>query len=111
MKQTLAAACLLAILGACQAQLASPYGQLFCQIQTAGGGAVIVGVIDAEATAMAPAGAPVAIFATNMGKAYVDAACAQAARNQGGTAGTPVSPPPVPVGNVAIAATTPVNRP
>jgi hypothetical protein len=72
-----------------QTAVNSPAGQLFCAVQTAGGGAIVVGLIDAEASALAPAAAPIAIIATNAGKAIVDRACAAA----GGIA---VSPPPNP---------------
>lgn len=98
-------ACLLSLsLGACtQSQintaLATPTGALFCAVQTQGGGAMIVTLIDAEASAAAPAGAPVAILATGLAKAKVDADCAAAG-------GIPVAPPAtaavVPV--VAVAA-------
>jgi hypothetical protein len=61
-------------------------GQLFCAVQTGGGGAVVVALIDAAASGAAPGSGQVAVIATNMGKAYVDAACA-------GAGGIPVSPP------------------
>lgn len=99
MKRSFALACLLA-LGACSG--GQTPGQLFCQFQTAGGGTAIVGIIDGAAAAEIPGAAPVAILATNMGKDYVDKVCAQAAANQGGSAGTPVSPPPAAVGSVAV---------
>lgn len=105
MKRSVLIACSMAsiaLAGCAPGQTPPTQGQLFCQLQTAGGGSIIVGLIDAEATALAPAAAPVAILATDMGKAYVDNACALAAANQGGSAGTPVSPPPAPVGNVAV---------
>lgn len=96
--RSIALACLL-LLGACAGR--TP-GQLFCQFQVAGGGTALVGLIDGAATAAAPGEAPVAILAANMGKAYVDRKCAEAAANQGGSGGTPVSPPTGPVGNVAV---------
>lgn len=72
--------------GQIQTAASTPAGQLFCAVQTNGGGAMTVALINAEASASAPAAAPVAILATGMAKAYVDAACAAA----GGIA---VSPP------------------
>lgn len=80
---------------------ATTYGQLFCQFQAAGGGQAIVSVIDAAASAVPGAGL-VAVLATGMAKDDVDAACAQAASNAGGSAGVPVSPPSQPVGSVAV---------
>jgi hypothetical protein len=69
--------------------LDTPTGQLFCAVQTGGGGAVVVALIDAAATAAAPAAAPVAVIATGAGQAVVNADCALAK-------GIPVSPPPLP---------------
>lgn len=66
--------------------LKSPAGQVFCAIQTGGGGAIVVGLINAELSALAPVGAPVAVLATGASKAFVDGACAKAG-------GIPVSPP------------------
>lgn len=66
--------------------LSSPAGQLFCAVQTGGGGAITVGLIDAEATALAPLAAPVAVLATGTAKAVVDGDCAKAG-------GIPVAPP------------------
>ena len=74
------------------ADLQTPAGQLFCAIQTGGGGSIVVGLIDAEASAV-PGAAPVAISVTGATKAAVDADCAAAAVATGGTAGVPVSPP------------------
>lgn len=89
-------------LGGCSASqvttaLSSPTGQLFCAVQTGGGGAIVVGLIDAEATAASPAAAPIAVLATGAAKATVDSYCAQA----GGVA---VSPPtnPATVPQVAV---------
>ena len=80
----------------------TPAGQLFCSIQTAGGGAFVAGLVDAEASAIAPAAAPVAVIATGATKAAVDAACAAAATSTGAVSGVPVSPPPAAVPSVAI---------
>ena len=41
-----------------QTALASDPGQLFCDIQLAGGGSMVAGVVDAEASALAPGLAP-----------------------------------------------------
>ena len=89
--KTLAVLCLIGTVSGCsQAQvntaLATPQGQLFCAVQTGGGGAVVVALVDASASAVAPAAAPVAVIATGATKAVVDADCAAA----GGIA---VSPP------------------
>lgn len=87
----------LAVLAGCSSTsinnaLSSPAGQLFCAVQTDGGGTAVVGLIDAEATAAAPALGPVAVIATGAGKAQVDADCATAGKSAGGT-GMAVSPP------------------
>ena len=99
--KTILALATIAALAACssaqvQTALSSPAGQLFCGIQTAGGGAVVVGLIDAEATAAAGAAAPVAVIATGVAKAKVDADCAAA----GGIA---VSPPANPAAAPQVA--------
>lgn len=80
--------------------LASPAGQLFCAVQTSGGGAVVVGLVNAEIVGAAPGAAPVAVLATGASKAFVDAACAKA----GGIA---VSPPPVPAAAPVVAVVPP----
>ena len=86
----LALFCLLGAAGCSHAQvetaLATPQGQLFCAVQVNGGGAVVVALIDAEASAATPSAAPIAVIATGLAKAVVDADCAAA----GGIA---VSPP------------------
>jgi hypothetical protein len=86
-----------------QTALASPAGQLFCAIQVGGGGTIVVGLINAEATAAVPGAAPVAILATGAAKAQVDADCAAAGKSAGGT-GLAVSPPanPAVVPQVAV---------
>lgn len=78
--------------------LSSPSGQLFCAIQTAGGGTVVAGLIDAEASAVAPGATPIAIIATGATKATVDADCAKA-----GAGGIAVSPPANPAAAPQIA--------
>jgi hypothetical protein len=79
-------------------------GQLFCAVQTGGGGgAVVVALIDAAASGAAPGGGQVAVIATNMGKAYVDAACA-------GAGGIPVSPPANPAAAPVVAVVVPTGK-
>lgn len=82
-----------------QTALSSPAGQLFCAVQTGGGGAVVVGLIDAEASAAIPTAAPIAIIATGAAKATVDADCAKAG-------GVPVSPPANPAAAPQVAVVT-----
>ena len=60
-------------------------GQLFCEVATPNGPA-IVGLIDGTVAVLAPEAEPVAIIATDATKAFVDAACAK-------VAGRPVAPP------------------
>ena len=67
--------------------MATPAGALFCAIQTTAG-PLIVTAVDAQASALAPASAPVAIIVAGMAKAQVDADCAAA-----GPGGVAVSPP------------------
>jgi hypothetical protein len=107
MKHVLKAGFLVAALSGCgitqaqiQAAAASPAGQLFCAIQTNGGGALVVGLIDAEASAISPASEPVAVIATGATKTYVDNACAAA----GGIA---VSPPANPSSAPSVAVVVP----
>lgn len=94
MKRIILAASLLA--GCTQAQIntamQTPTGALFCAVQTAGGGAMVVTLVDAEATALTPATSPVAILATGLTKMKVDADCAAAGASMGGV-GVAVSPP------------------
>jgi len=85
------------VLGGCtDAQItqaaSTKQGALFCAVQLNGGGAVVVTLLDAEASALAPAEAPIALIATGLGKAQVDADCAAAGKTLGGT-GVAVSPP------------------
>ena len=98
----LAGALALAACSAAQIQNAatSPAGQLFCAVQTGGGGAIVVGIIDAEASAVVPGAAPVAVIATNAAKSYVDNACAAAG-------GIPVSPPANPAAAPSVAVVVP----
>lgn len=85
--------------GQITAAASTPAGQLFCAVQLAGGGTVVVGLIDAQASAVSPAAAPVAILATGVAKSVVDSYCAKA----GGVA---VSPPADPAAAPKIAVVT-----
>ena len=91
--------------------LSSKPGQLFCQVQLAGGGAVLAGVVDAAATAAAPGAEPFVVVATGQTKAFVDAACARVAQQTpGAISGAPV-PPPAPAAPVQqVAITAPPNQ-
>ena len=87
-----------------QTAASSPAGQLFCSIQTSGGGSLVAGIIDAEATALLPPGAsPVAVLATNKTAAFVSSKCAAAAASVGGVSGVPVSPPANPAAAPVVA--------
>jgi hypothetical protein len=86
--------------------LSSQPGQLFCHIQLAGGGSVLAAIVDATATAAAPAAGPLVVVATGQTKAFVDDACTKAAQQTAGAvSGEPVSPPTpaLPVQQVSIA--------
>jgi hypothetical protein len=82
------------------AALATPAGQLFCRVQQAGGGAVVVAVVNAAAAgASGPAAGavgPLSVIATGAAKADVDASCQAAALALAApaAAGVPVPPPP-----------------
>ena len=95
------------LVGCSQAQvdtaLATPPGQLFCAVQVAGGGAIVVALVDAEASAAAPGAAPVAVIATGLTKAKVDADCAAA----GGIAVSPPANPAAAPKRAVVAATSP----
>lgn len=85
------------VLGGCTDQqisqaAATKQGALFCAVQLNGGGAVVVTLLDAEASALAPAESPVALLATGLGKAQIDSDCMAAGKSMGGT-GVAVSPP------------------
>jgi hypothetical protein len=82
------------------AAASSPAGQLFCAVQAVGI-PMVVGMLDAEASALAPSAAPVAVLAAGMAKAYVDAICAKA----GGIA---VSPPANPAAAARVAVVLPL---
>jgi hypothetical protein len=85
----LAVACSTAQQGQMTSALDTPPGQLFCKLQTNGGGALIVAVVNVAVSAYAAPVAPMAVIATGATKATVDQAC-----NQAG--GVPVPPPPDP---------------
>lgn len=117
MKSTLIAIALTGFVTACTlppntspavANAANTAGQLFCAIQTNGGGMIVAGLIDAWASAQLGPAAPIAVIATGASKADVDALCAQAAKNTGGTGGIPVSPPANPAAAPMVAVTAPV---
>lgn len=82
----------------------TPAGQLFCAVQTAGGGAVVAGIIGAATTAEAPGALPIVALATGAAKADVDATCASAG-------GVPVSPPANPAAAPQIAVKLPAGLP
>jgi hypothetical protein len=84
--------------------LRSPVGQLFCTVQRNGGGEMVVALLNAEATALAPGAAPIAVLATGASKQVVDNACAQA----GGVA---VSPPSNMIGVQQVPVTVPAGTP
>jgi hypothetical protein len=86
-----------------QALSGATTGQLFCAIDTAGGGQIVAGIIDADASAAGgPAAGEVAVLATNLAQATVQSYCQKAAQAVGGVSGVPVSPPTAPVASVAI---------
>lgn len=87
--------------------LASQPGRLFCSIQMSGGGAFVATLTAVAITGASPGAAPLAVIATNAGKAAVDADCAKAAlATPGALSAAPVSPPPnaASVPSVAIVA-------
>lgn len=101
-----AAAALLALAACTDAQnakvtqaLSTPPGALVCAIQTSGGGQIMATLVKTAATgamgtgAAGAAGGALMVIATGATKAFVDQACAAAAKSTGGTAGVPVSPP------------------
>jgi hypothetical protein len=105
---------LVALLDGCtaaqqQTALATPSGQLFCAIQTTGGGALVVALADASVAAASPGAAPLAIIATNASKAFVDAACAAAAKP--GEVSVPVAPPTGPAVVPIVAVVPPAKAP
>lgn len=102
-------------LAACTTQqtttaLSSVPGQLFCTIQTTGGGSFIAALVAAALGSAAPGAAPLAVIATNAGKAAVDTDCANAAANvPGAVSGVPVSPPANPATVATLAIVNPVS--
>lgn len=83
--------------------LTTPPGQLFCSIETAGGGSFVAGLVTDAAPSLGKV-APIAVIATNSLKKSVDDDCAQAAANVDAVSGVPVSPPPGTVPTVAVTA-------
>jgi hypothetical protein len=81
--------------------LASPSGQLFCAIETEGGGTIVAGLIDAASSAV-PGATPIAVLATNAGQTAVNADCAKAG-------GMPVSPPAMPSAAPLVAIASPAS--
>jgi hypothetical protein len=79
----------------------SPPGQLFCALQSEGG-VYVAGLIDAEASGLSPTGSAVAVLATGLTKARVDADCALAGTSVGGS-GIAVSPPADPASAPQVA--------
>lgn len=73
--------------------LSTPSGVLFCAIQTSGGGQIIATLVNTAASAAAGAAGGLVVLATGTTKAFVDQACAAAAKSTGGVAGVPVAPP------------------
>lgn len=88
---------------------ASPPGQLFCTLQTLGGGDLLVRLVQAgtQKLGASPETAAIAIIATNSTKDAVDQSCARAAVAVGADRGTPVSPPASPATAQAVAVTPP----
>lgn len=90
--------------------LSSPVGQLFCSIQMAGGGSFVAALTAAAIGGAAPGAAPLAVIATNAGKASVDADCAKAVASvQGAISAAPVSPPANPAGAAQVAIVAPAS--
>lgn len=93
MKRLIVAGTIL-VAGCTASQLSGPSGQLFCSIQTAGGGAFTAGIVAAALSNAAPAASPLFVVATNAGRTAVDADCAKAAASvAGAVSGVAVSPP------------------
>jgi hypothetical protein len=74
------------------ADLSTPEGQLFCAINTAGGGTIVAAVVDGAAAGV-PGAEPAAVIATGMTQSFVQQACLAAARATGGVSAIPVVPP------------------
>ena len=83
-------------------------GQVFCAIQQAGGGQIVVGLVDATTAAYAPVATPGVAIGAAVTKAYLDSNCAAAAAKLGGTTTGAVPAPAMPVQTVAI---TPISTP
>ena len=103
-------AALLALGGCSATQLAATTanvlaaGGVFCAVQLAGGGTVVVAAISAVAPAVNGPAAPTVILVAGATKAFVDAACkAAAASIPDAKAAFPVSPPADPVAAPRVA--------
>lgn len=69
-------------------------GQLFCSIQTAGGGQMLAAIVNADVALASPTAAPIAVVATGQTVTYVNGICAAAAASvPNAVSGAPVSPP------------------
>ena len=93
-------ALLLVVASCTQAQvdtiLSSPAGHFFCAVQLAGGGSIVVAMVNAKAGALEPGAAPITGVTTTVAKNIVDANCAQVL-------------PAVPGATTAIATNAPAN--
>lgn len=93
-----------------QTALQTPYGALFCQLQTAAGPTVVT-LVDGAAAAANPALGVVTVLAAGALASDVQAECAQAAKNTGAVAGIPVSPPASTAAVGSVAVTPPAGAP
>lgn len=73
--------------------LATAPGQLFCALQTAGGGTIVQSVVQAKMAGADPTAQVAAVLAMGAAKSVVDENCAKAAIAAGAVAGVPSSPP------------------
>ena len=95
--------------GCTSAQLSSSAGQIFCHIQTQGGGSLVVGLVDATATATSGSASPIVTPAVGLTAAamqsYLNQQCALAATQVPGAVGSAgaVPAPAMPVQTVAVA--------
>lgn len=100
--------------GCTSAQLSSPAGQIFCHIQTQGGGSLVVGLVDASATAASGTAAPIVTPAVGLTTAamqsYLNQQCAQAVTQVPGAVAS-AGAVPAPAMTVQTVAVTPVPVP
>lgn len=101
---------LLGLLAGCTAsQLATPQGQLFCQLAGPSGTVIAPIVAQKANTAGGAASGALAVIVTNALSTDVANACTQAALNSGAASGTPVPQPtssPAPAVPVTLPANT-----